>query len=117
MKPTARIKKHMEESGISAAQLARMMDMPERTMQHRFVKDNWTVEELERIEAVLGITIFNNEAPKNVGHLEEPSENGKYGQPRTINIVIQLGQSTDNPLAQKLEEGLLEWLASQGKKP
>lgn len=107
-----RIKERMEELGISARRLANSMKIGERAMQQRLNSGTFNIEELERLEELLSIKLLAYNAQAESAHVSEPAQ--EYGR-QPINIIINLGDHSDSPFAQKLEESLLSFLAQEHK--
>jgi len=102
----------LDQMGLSIAEFGRRMGMEPRVMQHRMKDGTFNIEELERIEKVLGITIFIDNAKNKSALVNEPG--GSYGnQSKTINLTIQIGLGSgriSTALERKLEDLLPEFL-------
>lgn len=110
-KALEKIKNYMEQHELTIAEMARRLDFAPKNMENRLKKDNFSIQELELIQERLGIAIFADEAKESFAINEPPPD---YGN-RPINIVINLGKSEGNPLAQKLEADILAFLAQEHK--
>lgn len=107
-----RIKDRMDELGISARRLANSMKIGERAMQQRLNSGTFNIEELERLEELLSINLLAHNTHSESALVSEPAQ--KYGR-QPINIIINLGDHSNSPFAQKLEDSLLSFLAQEHK--
>jgi hypothetical protein len=110
------IKAYMKANKISAKSLGIKTGIGDRNLQRKLKDEKLTFDDVELIVEALDIKIATQITPKNVVAADAVNEQPPvYTTKAPINIIINLGASSNNPMAQKLEEDILAFLAQEHK--